>query len=219
MIRASLLALALIGAIAPLHAQQAAPAKKLYCWNEGGRKVCGDALPASAVDAARTEINAKSGLPTATFPRALTPDEKASAQAEAQAQAEAAAAAEAAHRRLMAMVTTFATEADLRRSFDNRVVLNRDAIKTAQMGIDGLREGLVNRLRRAGDAELNQRPVPKKVADEIQAHHRQLLAQQAALASLQRESATIRAQMDEAVTRYREMKPQPPGTAVAQPAG
>ena len=34
--------------------------KKLYCWNEGGRKVCGDALPANAVDSARTEISAKS---------------------------------------------------------------------------------------------------------------------------------------------------------------
>ena len=33
-------------------AQQAGKdkAKKLYCWNEGGRKVCGDALPATAVD-------------------------------------------------------------------------------------------------------------------------------------------------------------------------
>ena len=39
MIRASLLALALTAAVAPLHAQQATPAKKLYCWNEGGRKV------------------------------------------------------------------------------------------------------------------------------------------------------------------------------------
>ena len=27
--------------------------KKIYCWNEGGRKVCGDALPASAANSAR----------------------------------------------------------------------------------------------------------------------------------------------------------------------
>ncbi|HEY4581962.1 MAG TPA: hypothetical protein VIG88_03725 [Lysobacter sp.] len=218
MIRAPLLALALIAAT-PLHAQQAAATKKLYCWTEGGRKVCGDALPASAVDSARTEINARSGLPTARLPRALTADEKAVADAEARAQAEADAAAEAAHRRLMAMVTTFATEADLRRSFDNRVVLNRDAIKTARMGIDGLREGLVSRLRRAGDAELNRRPVPRKIAEDIRSHHRQLLAQHAALAALQRESATIRAQMEEAVARYREVKPQGASASVAQPAG
>ena len=26
--------------------------KKIYCWNEGGRKVCGDALPAPAANSA-----------------------------------------------------------------------------------------------------------------------------------------------------------------------
>ena len=40
------------------------PSKKLYCWNEHGRKVCGDALPPEAADSARTEISAKSGLQT-----------------------------------------------------------------------------------------------------------------------------------------------------------
>ena len=45
--------------------QTATPSqKKIYCWDEGGRRVCGDALPASAVDSARTEFNAKSGLAT-----------------------------------------------------------------------------------------------------------------------------------------------------------
>src|SRR3546814_2356113 len=36
-------------------------AKKIYCWEEDGHKVCGDALPADAVDAARTEISARTG--------------------------------------------------------------------------------------------------------------------------------------------------------------
>ena len=35
---------------APLASAQDASKKKLYCWDEGGRKVCGDALPAHAVD-------------------------------------------------------------------------------------------------------------------------------------------------------------------------
>ncbi len=75
--------------------QQGSAAKKLYCWNEGGRRVCGDALPASAVDGARTEINSKSGLPGARIDRALTAEERAAQaalQAEAQAKADQAAA-------------------------------------------------------------------------------------------------------------------------------
>ena len=71
--------------------QQGAAGKKLYCWNEGGRRVCGDALPASAVNSARTEISSKSGLPGARIERAPTAEERA---AEAARQAEARTVAE-----------------------------------------------------------------------------------------------------------------------------
>lgn len=218
MTRPALIALALLGLTATLHAQDA---KKLYCWNEGGRKICGDALPSSAVDAARTEINAKNGIPVARVDRALTPEEQAAAAAQAKAEADRAAAAEAEQRRLMAMVTTFQTEDDLRRAFQARVDLNRDAMKTARMGIDGIRQSLVALLKRAGEAELNRRPVPKKLASDIRMQHGQLLAQQNALATLQRESMTIQAQLQEAVTRYRELKPQSGATpaATATPTG
>ena len=219
--RTALIALSLVGFTAALHAQDATK-KKLYCWDDHGRRVCGDALPASAVDAARTEFNAKSGMATAKVGRALTAEEQAAAAAQAKVEADAAAAAEAEHRRLMAMVLTFQTEADLRRAFEARVALNRDAMKTAKMGVDGLRQSLVALLQRAGEAELNKKPVAKKLADDIQTQHGQLLAQQSALATLQRDATTLQSQLEEAVTRYRELKPQA-GTATpaapATPAG
>ena len=58
--------------IAQTKPAQGAAGKKIYCWDEGGRRVCGDALPASAVDRARTEISAKSGMATGQVGRALT---------------------------------------------------------------------------------------------------------------------------------------------------
>lgn len=210
---------ALLLAMAPLALAQKteAPAKKVYCWNEGGRKVCGDALPATAVDSARTEINASSGMATARIDRALTPAERAAAEAAARDEQAAQAAADAEMRRFMAMVHSFDTEDALRRAFDNRIALNRDSIKTAQMGITGVRAMLVDLLRRAGEAELAQRPVPKKLADDIRSQHAQLIQQQATLARLQRNGAAIRAQLDEAVTRYRELsRPKP---AALLPAG
>lgn len=210
---------ALLLATAPLALAQKteAPAKKVYCWNEGGRKVCGDALPATAVDSARTEINASSGMATARIDRALTPAERAAAEAAARSEQEEQAAAEAEMRRFMAMVHSFDTEDALRRAFDNRIALNRDSIKTAQMGIAGVRAMLVDLLRRAGEAELAQRPVPKKLADDIRSQHAQLIQQQATLARLQRNGAAIRAQLDEAVTRYRELSR--PKAAALLPAG
>jgi hypothetical protein len=120
----------------------------------------------------------------------------------------------------MAMVETFQTKDDLRRAFDARVSLNRDAMKTARMGIEGLRQSLVSLLQRAGEAELNSKPVPKKLADNIRGQHGLLLEQQAALATLERESSTIQSQLQDAVARYRELKPQPAASApVAIPAG
>ena len=210
---------ALLLATAPLALAQKteAPAKKVYCWTEGGRKVCGDALPATAVDSARTEINASSGMATARIDRALTPAERAAAEAAARSEQEEQAAAEAEMRRFMAMVHSFDTEDALRRAFDNRIALNRDSIKTAQMGIAGVRAMLVDLLRRAGEAELAQRPVPKKLADDIRSQHAQLIQQQATLARLQRNGAAIRAQLDEAVTRYRELSR--PKAAALLPAG
>lgn len=219
--RIALPAAVLLLALAPIASAQisAAPAKKLYCWNEGGRKVCGDALPANAVDSARTEIDARSGLPTGRLDRALTPAERAEAEAAERAEQAAVAAAAAEKRRLMAMVEAFQTEDDLRRAFQNRIELSQDSIKTAEMGITGLRASLVDMLRRAGQAELASRPVPKKLAGDIRAQHAQLIRQQATLARLRRDAQDIRAQLDEAVTRYREIKAPRAVDATAMPAG
>src|SRR3546814_8488559 len=54
------LACILLLATATASAQDKA-AKKIYCWEEDGHKVCGDALTADAVDAARTENSASTG--------------------------------------------------------------------------------------------------------------------------------------------------------------
>ena len=120
--------------------------KKLYCWNEGGRKVCGDALPANAVDSARTEISAKSGMATSQVGRALTPEERAAAAAQAQLDQQAQFKVAAQRMREHAMAESYATEADLRRAFNERMALLDDTIKAAQLSIGGLRQSLITLL-------------------------------------------------------------------------
>jgi hypothetical protein len=56
-------------------AQQAKP-KKLYCWDEGGKRVCSDALPASAVGRQRTEFDPKTGTAVNRIGRELTAEER-----------------------------------------------------------------------------------------------------------------------------------------------
>lgn len=177
-------------------------AKKLYCWNEGGRKVCGDALPASAVDGARTEINAKSGLAARRVERAMTDAERMAAK-----QAEASAAVEQGRaRRDMAMVESYATEADLRRAFNARITLLDETVKASTLGITGMRQSLVSLLRLAGDAELAGKPVPKPLSNNILTQHAQLIRQQTLLARQQAERATVDVELDAALKRYRELK-------------
>ena len=72
-------------ACALLGSGAASAQKKVYCWNENGKKVCGDALPAEAADSARTEISAKSGLRTGQVARALTEAERSAAAVAAEA--------------------------------------------------------------------------------------------------------------------------------------
>jgi len=118
------LACALLLASMAAPAQDKAPAnKKIYCWDENGHKVCGDALPADAADAARTEISARTGIAVRSVERAPTDEERAAAagvrkQAALDAEAEAAA-----KRRDLAMVESYATEDDLRRAYGERITL------------------------------------------------------------------------------------------------
>ncbi|KAB8314211.1 hypothetical protein SD81_038990 [Tolypothrix campylonemoides VB511288] len=201
---AAALLLALGGTAAAQKAD--APAKKLYCWNEAGRKVCGDALPASAVDAARTEINARTGMRTGEVQRALTPAEQAEQAAQAEAARLAAVAEEARKRREHAMAESYATEDALLRSFQERIALLDETVKASRLGITSLRQSLLTLLRQANEQELAGKPVPKNRRDEIQRQHGELLRQQAMLVQQQKARAEVDAELDQAVRRWRELR-------------
>lgn len=190
---------------APGVAQQA-KGKKLYCWTENGRKVCGDALPASAADAARTEISAKSGLKTGQVARALTDAERAAAAQEAEAARVAAIAEEARQRREHAMVESYTNEEELMRAFEHRITLLDETVKASSLGVTGLRQSLVSLLQRAGEAELAGKPVPAPLASSIQTQHQQLLRQQTLLVQQRADRAAIDAELAAALKRYRELK-------------
>jgi len=204
------LALALTAALlaTPAGAQQKAgkEKKKLYCWNEGGRKVCGDALPATAVDGARTEISTRSGLPTSQVGRALTAEERTAAAAQAELERQRQFQEAAQRMRERAMAESYATEADLRRAFNDRIALLDDTIKAAQLSIGGLRQSLITLLRKAGEAELAGKPVPANLTGNIRAQHAELMRQQGLLATHRQNRSLIDTELAHALQTYRELK-------------
>lgn len=203
-----LFATALLAALATQAVAQksAAPAKKLYCWNENGQKVCGDALPSTAVDSARTEINARSGMATGRVDRALTDEERAAAAARAEIERQIALEVEARRRRELAMVESYASEDDLRRAYEHRLSLSEGTLKAARMAIAGLRQSLLSLLQRAGEAELMGKPVAKPLTENIRTQHAELLRQQRLLVEQEREAGEIESNFADALARYRELK-------------
>lgn len=210
-----------IGTLALLAATTTAAAaekgKKLYCWNEHGRKVCGDALPPEAAESARTEISEKSGLQTGQVARALTVEERAAA-ATASEQARIATDAQAARlRRDMAMVESYDSEAELRDAYGERINLVEASLKTSKLDETNLRHSLVGILGQASDLELSAKPVPPAIVANIQNLHAQL-GQLLRLTEQQRlDRRSLDVELNDAVARYRALKHPEAGTATGEP--
>lgn len=205
-----------LAAIATVGAAQQKPAatKKLYCWNEGGRKVCGDALPASAVNSARTEISGKSGLPGQHIDRALTPEEQAAQavrKAEAQAQADQALAD---RRRDMALAESYESEDALRRAYKIRYEMVDEGLKTSKMAIDNQRQSLLQLLHAAADAELKGGKVPARLAQNVLTQRASVVDAQESFRLQQQERANLDTQLQEALSRYRKAKGLDPDTGL-----
>lgn len=181
-------------------------AKKLYCWNENGQRVCSDALPPEAVNQARQEISMSSGMQTGEVQRAMTDEERAAAAVQA-AQREADMAAEETRRRTdRAMLMSYRSEEDLRRVFNERTAIVDNNVRTARYNVASLREGLVSLLQAAGDRELSGQPVSGEMTQSIRNRHTDLLRQMQLQASFERQRLELDDEIVDILGRYREMK-------------
>ena len=203
--------------IAQTKPAQGAAGKKIYCWDEGGRRVCGDTLPPEAAGRALTEISPKGGLATARIARALTEEEKAAAALAEQATRRQMEEEAAAKRRDLAMVESYMTEADLRRAYGERTELLDETLKASTLGVTNLRLSLLNLLRQASDRELSGDIVSKSLTTTIRDQHVELLRQQQILASQRLDRAALDDDLKDALLRYRALKAPPGAAATAKP--
>ena len=205
---ALLAGLVAVGAVASAQAQNDSKStKKLYRWvDKDGKVQFSDTLPPEAVDQARTEINADSGMTTGSVERALTDEERAELEARQAAEALAAREAERLRQTEEAMITSFQTEDDLRRSFEVRVSMLKQTLEAVEAGISSQRDSLASLLSNASDAELAGRPVNVKQAETIRQLHADLARQQQVLIVKQAELVELDAELETMVERYRELK-------------
>lgn len=195
-------------------------AKKLFCWDQNGTRVCSDALPPEAVNAARDEISASSGLRTGGVDRALNEQERALAAIEAQQRMADAAAAETRRRTDEAMLLSYRSEEDLRRVFNERTAIVDNNVRTARYNTISLREGLVTLLQTAGDRELAGRPVTDEMTATIRQRHADLVRTRRLQQSFEAQRAELDVEIAGIMERYRAamgLTPAAPN-AGAQPA-
>lgn len=210
----TLLALGLaLGVASIASAQQKPKERKLYCWDEGGRRVCSDALPASAVGRQRTEFDTKTGTSVNRLGREMTAEERARAALEDEKlKADAVRA-----RREMAMVVSYDTEEELKRSFSNRFELVEESLKGSELALVNLHNSLVSLLRQANALELESKPVSNLLRRKILTQHAELQALRALKQRQETERAALNAEFQEALARYRVLK-NPQSAAAPAPA-
>lgn len=198
-----LLAAALaLGVVSLASAQPKPPDKKLYCWEEGGRRICSDALPASAVGRQRTEFDQITGTATRRLGRELTPEERARAAIED----EARKVEEQRKRREMAMVVSYETEEDLKRAFRERFDLVEESLKGSELALVNLHKSLISLLRQANELELQSKPVNKSMREKIREQHAELQALRAMKQRQLVERDTVNSDFEQALERYRALK-------------
>lgn len=216
LIAAITLALPTAQAAKPARQGKSSAPKKIYCWDDNGKRVCGDALPASAVNNARTEISGKTGLPTRTIERTLTPEERRAEELAAQQLAAQEAAALAAQQQQQQLVLSYADEDALNRAFDAKQAQVKASISEVEEAIANIRRVLVAKLSMAAERGLAKKATTAKSDQSIRELHEQIMDQeiihsrhQQALQVLDRERARKLASFKGALEQSSQASPGP----------
>lgn len=193
--------------------------KKLYRWvDKDGKVQFSDTLPAEALEHARTEINAESGRTTGAVDRALTPEEQAEKERLAAEAERTERDAEKQRQTEEAMLASFQSEEDLRRSFGMRVTLMQENLNAIEAGIGSQRISLTGLLAEASESELAGKAVNTKQAAAIREIHAEMVKQQNMLIVKQAELMKLDEELEHLVRRFHELKA-PRQEGAAEPAG
>jgi hypothetical protein len=214
-----LISLAVLAALLAAGAADAQEkSKKLYRWvDRDGKVQFSDTLPPEAIDQARTEMS-DSGRVVADVDRALTEEERAAAAIAAAEAARREAEAEQTRKSEEAMLSSFQTEDELRRSMQERVTLLQQTLAAIEAGIASQRASLTALLQQATDIELAGAQVGAVQAATIRELHDEITKQQQMLVVKQSELEDADENLERLVLRFRELKAEAAGIATP-PAG
>jgi hypothetical protein len=183
-----------------------AAAQKLYRWVDADGKVqYTDTLPPEAVNQQRSELNS-AGMAVREVDRAMTPEERAVADAAAAEEARLAEIQAEQDKMDAVLMGSYATEADLQRAYAERFDLLDQTLEAADVGIRSQEKSLSDLVAHAASLERGGKPVPATVQSSINAARRQVEEQNEYLQKRRLERETLQAEYDEILARYRALK-------------
>lgn len=198
---AGLLCLAL-GAIS----SDAQAQRKLYRWTDkDGNVHYTDTLPAEAAKDKQEELNSQ-GMTVKTTERVRTAEEQAAWEAEQAELEKVRLVAEQKAKMDSVLVSSYPAESDLQRAYRERFDLIEQSLESARIGIRSQEMSLAELLDHAADLERNGKPVPVQIRDSITRARSQVADQRAYLTRRETERTALRAEFDELLARYRELK-------------
>jgi hypothetical protein len=204
-------------ATAPVDAAKQPAGKKLYRWvDKDGKVQFSDSLPPEAIDQARTEMS-NSGRVVRDVDRALTPEELAAAELAAAEAARLEAEAEQQRKSEEAMLASFQTEEDLKRSMNLRVTLLQQTLDAIEAGIASQRASLSALLLQATETELEGGRVKPKQVASIRELHREIGKQQQMLVVKRGELGDVDSELEHLLERFRELRAERDGAAAPAP--
>lgn len=208
-----------------LAAEPASSTPKLYHWvGADGKDHYGDVLPPEALTQARQEISKTSGMTIKQIDRALTPEERAAAQAKVDADAKAAEAIEKAKQNDQVLLASYPSEAELKRAYDERISSLTETLKATRIGLQSQQQGLSSLLIAASNLELSNKPVDAKLAASIKSTHALLLEQQTSATQQEIQVAKLLEESAATMEHYRALeaaaaaRAATPGTTPPPPA-
>ncbi len=188
-------------------AQDAKNGPKLYRWvGPDGKAHYSDDLPPEALNQARQELSAKSGITLKQVDRALTAEEHVAAQTKADADAKADEAIQKAKQSDQVLLSSYPSEAELKRAYDDRIQQQAESLKTIRIGMDSQQQNLTSLLNAASNLELSGKPVTSDLAKSVAIAHEQMLRQQQSQMRLEAQSASLRLEGEAVIARYRSLR-------------
>ncbi|HEY2344686.1 MAG TPA: DUF4124 domain-containing protein [Xanthomonadaceae bacterium] len=216
---------------APRTATTAVPGSKLYRWlDKDGKVHYSDDLPPEALTEAREELSKSNGMTLKTVDRALTAEERATAQAKVEADTKVAAALAKIKQSDQMLLNSYPTEGELKRAFEERISMQVEGLKATRMGLENQQRSLSSFLYSASTLELSDKPVGKYLVASIRKLRTQIVSQQQSETQIEAQITNLRQESASTMAHYHELRsgamaehsgatPPPAASAASSPKG